>query len=1001
MTPAIRLAMLGCFAWHALVPQVSTAAATATAPPADWARYVDPFIGTGEHGHTYPGATLPFGMVQLSPDTRLSGWDGCSGYHFSDSVIYGFSHTHLSGTGIPDYGDILFMPRTGKPRWKNGAGGPPGTGYGSSFDKSSERAEPGWYAVELTDTKIQVELTVTERAGFHRYRFPAGEPAHVLVDLAHRDSVLDAGLRIVSPSGIEGWRRSSAWARDQVVYFAARFSRPFSRATLATDDQPSLEMNELQGKSVKGIFAFGAEGGELLVKVGISAVDIDGARRNLETELPGWNFEAVRYAARLRWDEALGRIETTGGTEEQRVVFYTALYHSLLAPNLFSDVDGRYRGMDGAIHTAEDRRQYTVFSLWDTFRAAHPLYTLIEPERAGEFVATFLAQAEQGGRLPVWELAGNETDCMIGYHSVSVIADAWSKGIGGFDAERALDAMVHTANLDHFGLDAYKRQGFIGGEDEPESVSKTLEYAYDDWCIAQMAAGLGRDDVAREFEWRSQGWRHLFDPETRFLRPRRNQRWLSPFDPRRVDLNYTEANAWQYTFFVPHDVPGLMAAMGGENAFVAKLDSLFQAESHTTGREQADITGRIGQYAHGNEPSHHVAWLYHYAGRPDKSAERVRQILSSLYGIGPAGLCGNEDCGQLSSWYVLAAIGLYPVCPGANEYLVGAPLFDVVTLHLDDDRTFRILARGATQRPYIRSARLDGKRLERSFLRHQEIRRGKELVLELEPAPGSDWGRPPAARPGAHEKPKEKDIPLPAPFVRAASDVFADSLVVALGCADPSATLLCAREDPFSTPVATPASSGWTRTRKPFVLRQSTRLRLLAESGARHSPVVEAVFHRLPHRWEVRLETSPNPQYTAGGASALVDGLRGASNWRLGGWQGYQGVDCSAIVDLGTTQRLRRAGASFLQDVGSWIWMPAEVVISVSSDGRRFRQVARLKHEVPDKEYGIVQEDLTAELDGVSARYIKIVARNYGTIPAWHPGHGSGAFIFIDEILIE
>ena len=468
-----------------------------------------------------------------------------------------------------------------------------------------------------------------------------------------------------------------------------------------------------------------------------------------------------------------------------------------------------------------------------------------------------------------------------------------------------------------------------------------------------------------------------------------------------MDLHYTEANAWQYTFFVPHDVPGLMAAMGGEDAFVAKLDSLFQAESRTTGREQADITGLIGQYAHGNEPSHHVAWLYHYAGRPEKSAGRVRQILTSLYGTGPAGLCGNEDCGQLSSWYVLAAIGLYPVCPGANEYLVGAPLFDEVTLHLDGGRSFRISAPGAAQQPYVRSARMDGRRLERSFVRHQEIRRSKELVLELEPAPESDWGRSPSARPGAREKPKDKDIAVPAPFAQAAMDVFPDSLAVALGCADESATLLYAREDPFSSPVATHAANEWTRYREPFVLRQSTRLRLVAESGPRRSPVVEAVFHRLPQRWEVLLETEPNPQYTAGGASALVDGLRGEANWRLGGWQGYQGVDCIAVVDLGATRRLRRAGAGFLQDVGSWIWMPAEVVVSVSSDGRRFRQVARLQHQVPDKEYGLVRRDLTVRLDAVSARYLKIAARNYGTIPAWHPGHGGGAFIFIDEIVIE
>ena len=1041
---------------------LSTAGPALAAEPAtaDWSRYVNPFIGTAGHGHTYPGATLPFGMVQLSPDTRLSGWDGCSGYHWSDDVIYGFSHTHLSGTGVSDYGDILFMPFTGAIRFHNGnptaaAGdtvvatavpggarpaGAPTSGYASHFDKSSERAEPGWYAVRLTDAAVAVELTATERTGMHRYRFPADTPGHVIVDLAHRDPVLESGLRVVSPTGIEGWRRSSAWAKDQIVYFAARFSRPFTAVTFAQDGRRTDALNEVEGTNVQGVFSFGDAGGELLVKVGLSAVDVAGAWANLDAELPGWHFEGVRYAARTRWNDALGRLEIKGGTEAQCTIFYTALYHSLMAPNVFSDVDGRYRGMDGDIHQAGARRHYTVFSLWDTFRAAHPLYTLAAPERVGEFIQTFLAQAAQGGRLPVWELAANETDCMIGYHAVSVITDAWRKGWRDFDAAATLDAMVHSAKLDHFGLDAYKRQGFIGSDDAPESVSRTLEYAYDDWCIAQFAADIGRDDVARTFWRRSQAWRHLFDPETRFLRPRRHQIWQSPFDPRQVDVNYTEANAWQYSFFVPHDVHGLMETMGGADFFVARLDSLFEADSLTTGRDQADITGRIGQYAHGNEPSHHMAWLYHYAGRPDKSAGRVRQILDTLYGPGADGLCGNEDCGQMSSWYVLAAIGLYPVCPGSNEYLIGAPLFEEVVLHLPEDRRFVIRAENARHGAmFVGRARLNGRPLERSYLLHDEIRRGRGLTLELTDTPSSAWGRARAHRPdpiGAlqvaspapdraasgddRERPPRtasaaapQPLPqaavvvfadervLPAPFVRAVADEFADSVVVALGCAETGADVFYQRLDPAAPAAGARIGKQWQRYLQPIELRQSTRLRVVAEHGDRRSPEVEATFHRRPNRWSVQVEHDPNPQYTAGGPLGLVNGRRGANDWRLGGWHGIQGEDFVATVDLGAVQPLARVGAGFLQDVGSWIWMPTELVVSVSQDGKRYRRVARLQHDVAADRYGIERRDLETKLTKVQARFVRFEARTLGAIPAWHPGHGSQAFLFVDELFIE
>ncbi len=954
----------------------------------DPARWVDPFIGTDGHGHTYPGATLPFGMVQLSPDTRLTGWDGCSGYHYSDDVVYGFSHTHLSGTGVSDYGDILLMPVTGVPHVRNGAETGPDAGYASRFRKSTEKAEPGWYAVRLADYDIDVELTATERTGLHRYVFPPGAPGHVVVDLAHRDTVLDAELQIVSDSEIAGHRRSSAWAADQVVYFVARFSRPFERGTIYADLEPT-GARRVAGTDVRGALSFGEAGGPLVVQVGISAVDLDGARRNLDGEDAGFDFDATRRAARNRWNEALGRVRIEGGTNAEREIFYTALYHSLLAPNLFSDADGRYRGMDRKIHRAEGRRHYTIFSLWDTFRATHPLFTILEPRRTREFIETFLAQYEQGGRLPVWELAGNETDCMIGYHSVSVIADAYVKGIRGFDAELALEAMVDSATRDHLGLDAYRRQGFIGTTDEHESVSKTLEYAYDDWCIARVADALGRDDVARQFYERSEAWRHLFDRETGFFRPRENQRWLSPFDPFRVDNNFTEANAWQYSMFVPHDVEGLIEAHGGDAAFVSRLDEIFETSAATTGREQPDITGLIGQYAHGNEPSHHVAWLYHYAGRPDRSADRVRTILRDLYSPDPDGLSGNEDCGQMSSWYVLGALGLYPVLPGSDEYLVVPPLFSRASLRLGAgaELTIRTHGRG----PYVAGLVVNGQRLKRSFLRHAELAGGGEVEIRLSRRPGRSWGRRHEHRPGSSGW---SESVVPAPFVARGETVFRDATEVALEVHAADAEISYTLDE--SEPV-----ERWSAYASPLTLDESAAIRFVARVGEKTSPIVRAVFHEIPHRWHVTLRTEPLSQYTAGGELALIDGRRGALAWRAGGWQGYQGADFDAVVDLGEVRRVSGAGAGLLRDVRSWIWMPAGLSVDVSIDGESFERVAELGIDVPPDDYTVAIDDRIARFDAVEARFVRIRALSAGPIPKWHPGHGAETILFVDEVFVE
>nr|MBP8158351.1 GH92 family glycosyl hydrolase [Flavobacterium sp.] len=636
----------------------------------DFVKHVNPFIGTGGHGHTFPGATVPYGMVQLSPDTRIDGsWDGCGGYHYSDSTIYGFSHTHLNGTGVSDYGDIMLMPTMGEPSFDNKI-------YSSVFSHANEKASAGYYAVKLDKHDIDVRLTASTRVGFHEYTFNKDGQANIILDLNHRDKLLEGTVRIIDDRTIEVLRRSEAWARNQYVYARIEFDTPLLINLKRGKNKPE---NLLTGEDVAISFSKQVKKGEkILIKVSLSPISYEGANLN-SSEIKHWDFDKAHKAAIALWNKELSKIEVTSNDKDKLTIFYTALYHTMMQPNIAQDIDGKYRGRDNQIHTAEGFDYYTVFSLWDTFRGAHPLYTLIDKKRTSDYINTFIKQYEQGGRLPVWELASNETDCMIGYHSVSVIADAMVKGITGFDYEKAFEASKASAMRDVLGLDAYKKNGFISMDDEHESVSKTLEYAYDDWCIAQMAQRLNKKEDYEYFMKRSQNWKNLFDWETGFMRPKKNGGWDKPFDPREVNNNFTEGNSWHYSFFVPQDVYGLIGSYGfwiyGEKAFEDKLDKLFNAESKTTGREQVDVTGLIGQYAHGNEPSHHMAYLYNYVGKPEKTKEKVHYILNNFYKNTPDGLIGNEDCGQMSAWYVLSSIGIYQVTPGQEYFNTVEPIF--------------------------------------------------------------------------------------------------------------------------------------------------------------------------------------------------------------------------------------------------------------------------------------------------------------------------------------
>lgn len=956
--------------------------------------YVDPFVGTGGHGHTFPGATMPFGMVQLSPDTRLTGWDGCSGYHYSDDIVYGFSHTHLSGTGISDYGDILLMPTAGDVRLNALGARGAADGYASRFSHRNERAAAGFYSVKLDDENILAELTVTPRVGFHRYTFRPTADANVILDLTHRDKVLDSGLRVTAANRIEGFRRSEAWAKDQLVHFVAEFSRPFKSYGIAVDGRVEAGRSEARGSNVKAFFTFDARhGAPVLVKVAISAVSAEGAARNLAAELGHWDFDRVRADADRAWGKALGKIEVSGGTREQLVNFYTALYHSMLAPNLFMDVDGRYRGRDLKTHTADGFDNYTVFSLWDTFRAAHPLYTIVEQKRTADFVNTFLAQYEHGGRLPVWELAGNETDTMIGYHAASVIADAAAKSVKGFDLERAYAAMKHSARLKHFGLEAYARRGYISSEDEPESVSKTLEYAYDDWCVAVVARLLGRRDDYDHFIRRAQYYKNLFDPDTGFMRARRNGGWVTPFDPREVNFSFTEANSWQYSFFAPHDVGGLIELSGGRRKFARKLDELFAADPRTTGREQADITGLIGQYAHGNEPSHHVAYLYNFAGQPWKTQARVRQIMDTFYAPRPDGLIGNEDCGQMSAWYVLSAAGLYQVAPGRPLYSIGTPLFDEVRFNLENGKTFIVKARGVSHRNfYIQSAKLNGRPHDVSHLTHADIMGGGEIVYQMGPKPNTARGARDAQLAAAIV---DRERITPVPVIQADGDSFRRRMTVTLKPTSPGLKLY------FTTDGSDPGA-GSTPYRSPLVLSRPTTLKAVAVDGrGTRSLVTTAHFRRILQDWKVRVLSSYAPQYSAGGADALIDGARGGADFRTGAWQGYQGQDFEAVIDLGEVRSVTRLGAGFLQDVGSWIWLPTKVEFELSLDGVSFSKAAVSAHDVPDRDTRVTVKEISSSFPRRNARFIRVRAYNYGAVPPWHPGAGGKAWIFVDEISVE
>ena len=894
----------------------------------NYTQYVNPFIGTGGHGHTFPGATVPFAMVQLSPDTRIDGsWDGCSGYHYSDSLIYGFSHTHLSGTGCSDYGDIAFLPT-----FVNKMVAPINeleTKFGIPFSHANEKSTAGYYQVSLANG-INVELTATTRAGIQKYTYSSTGFSCIKLDLNHRDQLIHGSIHAINSTTFSGERSSKAWAKDQELFYYFQVSK-------IPTEQKIVKGNN--GDEILLLFFEVKKGESIFVKTAISSVDEAGAKNNLEKEIPDFDFNKYIIQASKKWNDELSKIKVFGNTTEKKTIFYTALYHCMIHPSILNDVDYRYRGRDNKIHSTEGKfNYYSVFSLWDTYRALHPLLTLIDEKRTNDFIQTFIKQYEQAGRLPIWELWSNETNCMIGYHAVSVIWDAFNKGINNFDKEKAYEAMKSIAMENSDAINSYKRYGYIRADDDAESVSKTLEYAYDDWCIAQMAATLNKTEDYNYFMNRSISWKNVFDPLTGFMRARKNGTLYEPFSPFMVDNNYTEANSFQYSFYMPHDLDSYISMIGGIENLDKKLDELFTAKTSTEGREQADITGLIGQYAHGNEPSHHIAYLYNDF---TKRNYYINQIINQFYKNTPDGLIGNEDCGQMSAWYVWACMGHYPVCPGKNEFQNATSIFDSV--YIFHNQKTMLLNNASLYSIYNR-----------------ENDDFSSLI-------------------------KKEEAPM-VPFIYPTQKIFKDSTTLKLGGA--STIYYSLNNAPF------------VKYENEISINENSSILFYAVHSKIISPTQEAHFYKIPNDKIVTLHCTYNPQYHAGGAQGLIDGVHGDINWRKGDWQGYQGQDVEVIIQLDKIKPVKTVSSYFLQDQGSWIFFPTSYLIYTSIDGINYEKQSEQKFDIKKSDEHNSLQTYTANI-ATECKFIKIVAKNYGKLPQWHPGVGGDSFIFIDEVEIK
>lgn len=822
---------------------------SATRDPID---YVDPFIGTGFHGHTYPGATTPHGAVQLSPDTRTGNWDACSGYHYSDNTIIGFSHTHLSGTGCADLGDILFHPTTKEIKLTS-------EGYifePLAFSHSDEKASAGYYAVYFKEEDIKAELTATKYTGVHRYTFGKGKNATIIVDHSHlleNETIDMADFNISGTNELTGMRRTQGWVTDQYIYFVARFSKDFANYQFVHKGKPVKPEDETEGGNLQAVLDFGPSNGTPLVaKVGISTVSVENALLNLENDTRNFDFDfdRIHQSARDIWADALSDITVEGGTEAQLKNFYTAQYHAKVVPNTVSDANGEYRRHNMEIAKDNKEKHYSTFSLWDTFRAWHPLMTLTNHELVNEMINSLLEMYMYSDRkeLPIWPLSSGETGTMIGYHAASVIGDAYLKGIRGYDVELAFEAMKHSSNINKKGSDYYIKYGYIPANIKRESVSCLLEYAYDDWVIAQMAKELGKEDDYNEYIQRAHNYIHVFDGHTKFFRGKQlDGNWEPDFNEFAPGRAYTEATAWQYRFFVPHDVNGMVQLFGGTEAFVNELDRLFTVESDIDGN-MVDITGLIGQYAHGNEPSHHMAYLYNYIGQPWKTQEMTRRLLDEMYQPTPEGIIGNEDCGQMSAWYILSGLGMYPVAPGSNQFMLTTPLFEIATIKLGNGKTLTIQANNPKKNVYIDKVTLNGEEIEKNFITYEQIMQGGILNFTLSSTANKQRGTDENALPYSMTAGKVVSIPYTTNYL----NLFEGDAEVHIGTATADAEIY------YTTDGSLPNRES-TRYDKPFIISETCTIKAIAyKEGYADSKVFEIKATKAVYKAPVSIQGIEN-----------------------------------------------------------------------------------------------------------------------------------------------
>ncbi|MBK8956296.1 MAG: GH92 family glycosyl hydrolase [Saprospiraceae bacterium] len=913
--------------------------------------FVNPFIGTGGHGHTFPGACYPFGMMQLSPDTRLEGWDGCSGYHYTDSLIYGFSHTHLSGTGVADYCDLLIMPGQGlipEDIFSNSV-------YRSTFKKENEFASPAYYKVKLDKYSIWAEMTVGKRTGMHRYTYEDPKNQWLILDLKHRDPLVSSGITNLSSTGIEGFRQSSSWAKNQHFFFNIQFDKKIISSFFNADSTQMCLVFENNGSKI------------LQLHVAISAVDANGASLNLEADWDQFNFEEMMRSSEDKWNELLSRIEIEDKGRTKKTIFYTALYHNLIHPSLFQDADGRFRGMDQNIYIAEIDDHFTVFSLWDTYRSTHPLYQFIYPDYNAKFIRTFLRQYQASRQLPVWELAGNETWCMIGNHAIPVIANAFAHNDFNFDTLLAKEAVKNSLMFGNNSGLKFMHKGFIASNEESESVSKTIENSLD-----FAAAEFIRADVDRSLS--PYGYRNLFCPKTGFFQAKLNQKFIADFDPREVNFHFTEANAYQYLFGAHHDVSGMMNLMGGSHVMHKKLDEVFTSESKMTGRVQSDITGLIGQYAHGNEPSHHYAYLYNYVGAPEKAQRYVSAIKEQFYKNSPDGLIGNEDCGQMSSWYVFSALGFYPVHPFHATYDLGVPSFRHATIKVPGKKPIQIQSNISAKNKYVSVFKKNG-----SFPGYRfSLSEGDVLEFSL-------------AKRALNEKlaefPSEEPLYRIAPYILKGDQVFKDSNRIEL--ASVQNLDMVYSFDTTRGPVYD--------YKQPIVIYKPTTLYFKLKQEESGRSWQKADFFVKPNGIKLTLTSTYANQYAATGPDALIDGVHGSEDYRDGFWQGFQAQDLVAELEFDEVQNSGNIQIRFLQDQKSWILLPSEVSIEYSLDGKSYSVPFVAKTEIPlDTEHSLTK---TYNFNpGQSIRFARIKAKNAGQMPSWHLGAGGDSWLFCDEI---